>query len=70
MAMIDAVDGTASSYTESLTGATQQLTLSKDCEGLRIIVENLVATTKVMERANQQVEERLIASKKEINDFG
>ena len=63
--MIDAVDSTA-----SLAGATQQVALSKDCEGLRIIVANLMATTKVMERANQQLEERLIASKKEINDFG
>ena len=69
MAMIDAVAGTASSYTESLAGATQQLALSKDREGLRVIVENLVATTKAMERSNQQLEERLIASKKEINDL-
>ena len=69
MSMIDAVAGTASSYTESLAGASQQLALSKDREGLRIIVENLVATTKAMERSNQQLEERLIASKKEINDL-
>ena len=69
MSMIDAVAGTASSYTESLAGATRQLALSKDREGLRIIVENLVATTKAMERSNQQLEERLVASKKEINDL-
>ena len=41
--MIDAAAGSASSYTESLAGATQQLALSKDREGLRTIVENLVA---------------------------
>src|SRR5262245_26895705 len=69
MAMIDAVAGTASSYTESLAGASQQLALSKDREGLRVIVENLVATTKAMERSNQQLETRLNASKKEINDL-
>jgi diguanylate cyclase len=69
MAMIDAVAGTASSYTESLAGATEQLALSKDREGLRVIVENLVATTKAMERSNQQLEERLVASKKEINEL-
>jgi diguanylate cyclase len=69
MAMIDTVAGTASSYTESLAGATQQLALSKDREGLRVIVENLVATTKAMERSNQQLEERLSASKKEISDL-
>jgi hypothetical protein len=69
MSMIDAVAGTASSYTERLAGASQQLALSKDREGLRIIVENLGATTKAMERSNQQLEERLIASKKENNDL-
>jgi diguanylate cyclase len=69
MAMIDTVAGTASSYTESLAGATKQLALSKDREGLRVIVENLVATTKAMERSNQQLEERLSASKKEISDL-
>ena len=69
MAMIDAGAGTASSYTESLAGATEQLDLSKDREGLRTIVENLVATTKAMESSNQQLEERLIASKQEINEL-
>src|SRR5581483_4871032 len=69
MTMIDAVAGNASSYSESLAGATEQLALSKDREGLRAIVENLVATTKAMERSNQQLEERLIASKKEINEL-
>lgn len=69
MAMIDAVAGNASSYTESLAGATEQLALSKDRDGLRAIVENLVATTKAMERSNQQLEERLSASKKEINEL-
>jgi diguanylate cyclase len=69
MAMIDAISGTASSYSESLAGATEQLAISKDRDGLRIIVENLVATTKAMERSNTQLEERLTASKKEINDL-
>ena len=69
MAMIESVAGTASSYTESLAGATEQLAHSKDHDGLRVIVENLVQTTKVMERSNQQLEERLVASKKEINEL-
>jgi len=69
MAMIDTVAGTASTYSESLAGATAQLAISKDREGLRVIVENLVATTKAMERSNKQLEERLTASKKEINDL-
>jgi diguanylate cyclase len=69
MAMIDAVAGTASSYSESLAGATEQLAISKDRDGLRVIVENLVATTKAMERSNKQLEDRLTASKMEINDL-
>jgi diguanylate cyclase len=69
MAMIETVAGTASSYSESLAGATEQLAISKDRDGLRGIVENLVATTKAMERSNQKLEERLSASKKEINEL-
>src|SRR5689334_3149269 len=69
MAMIDAAVGSASSYSESLAGATEQLVHSKDRDGLRTIVETLVQTTKTMERSNKQLEERLHASKQEINDL-
>jgi diguanylate cyclase len=48
MAMIDAAAGSASSYTESLAGATEQIVRSKDRDGLRTIVE-IVQTTKTME---------------------
>jgi diguanylate cyclase len=66
MAMIDTAVGSASSYTESLAGVTEQLGRSKDREGLRAIVESLVQTTKTMEISNRQLEERLNASKQEI----
>jgi diguanylate cyclase len=69
MAMIDAAVGSASSYSESLAGATEQLDLSKDREGLRAIVESLVHSTKEMEASNQQLEARLNASKREINEL-
>jgi diguanylate cyclase len=69
MAMIDAAVGSASSYTESLAGATELLDRSKDREGLRAIVESLVQTTKTMEICNRQLEDRLNASKQEINDL-
>lgn len=69
MAMIDAAVGSASSYTESLAGATEQLVRSKDRDGLRAIVETLVQTTKTMEISNRHLEERLNASKQEINDL-
>jgi diguanylate cyclase len=69
MAMIDAAAGSANSYTESLAGATEKLGQSKDREGLRAIVESLVQTTKHMELSNHQLEERLLASKQEINEL-
>lgn len=69
MAMIDAAAGSASIYTESLAGATEQLGESKDREGIRTIVESLVQTTKNMEFSNHQLEERLLASKREINEL-
>ncbi len=69
MAMIDAAAGSASSYTESLADMSQKLGDSKDREGLRAIVESLVHTAKEMEASNQQLEERLNASKQEINEL-
>src|SRR5262245_37174070 len=69
MAMIDAALGSATSYTESLAGATEQLGQSKDREGVRAIIESLVQTTRTMEISNRQLEERLSASKQEINEL-
>jgi diguanylate cyclase len=69
MAMIDAAAGSANHYTESLATMTEKLGDSKDREGLRAIVEGLVQTAKEMEVSNQQLEERLNASKQEINEL-
>ena len=69
MAMIDAALGSATSYTESLAGATEKLGESKDRDGVRAIIENLVQTTRTMEISNRQLEERLSASKQEINEL-
>jgi len=69
MAMIDAAAGSASSYTESLADMSQKLGSSKDREGLRTIVESLVQTAKEMEVSNQKLEERLHASKQEIDEL-
>ena len=69
MAMIEAALGSATSYTESLAGATEKLGQSKDRDGVRAIIENLVQTTKTMEISNRQLEERLSASKQEINEL-
>ncbi len=69
MAMIDAAAGSASNYTESLADMSEKLGDSKDREGLRAIVESLVHTAKEMEESNQKLEERLNASKQEINEL-
>jgi diguanylate cyclase len=69
MAMIDAAAGNANSYTESLADMSERLTDSKDREALRAIVESLVHSTKEMEASNQQLEARLNASKREINEL-
>jgi diguanylate cyclase len=69
MAMIDAAAGSANSYTESLAGMSEKLGQSKDREGLRAIVEGLVHTAKEMQASNQKLEERLSASKLEINQL-
>ena len=69
MAMIDAAAGSANHYTESLADMSEKLGASKDREGLRAIVESLVQTAKEMEVSNHKLEERLNASKQEINEL-
>jgi len=69
MAMIDAAAGSANSYTESLADMTEKLGNSKDRESLRVIVESLVQTSKEMEASNLKLEERLSASKQEIDEL-
>ena len=69
MAMMDAAAGSANSYSESLADMTHKIGQSKDREGLRAIVETLVHATREMEASNQQLEERLNASKAEISEL-
>jgi diguanylate cyclase len=69
MSMIDAAVGTTTSYTESLVGASEKLTNAADREGLRLIVETLVQSTREMEQTNHALESRLKASKHEINQL-
>lgn len=69
MAMIDAAAGSASNYSESLAGMTEKITTAKDREGLRTIVESLVETTNEMQQTNTSLEQRLNASKSEINQL-
>jgi diguanylate cyclase len=69
MAMIDAAAGSASNYSESLSNVTNELINTKDRDGLRAIVESLVATANEMKVNNEQLEQRLNASKEEITQL-
>jgi diguanylate cyclase len=67
MAMIESAVGSATSYSESLADASQQLGHTKDSQGLRTIIETLVQSATEMQKANQSLEARLSESKQEIN---
>ena len=69
MAMIGAAVGSTNTYSESLAGATKQLTGADDQDNLRMIVESLVRSTREMEQTNHSLEERLRASTQEINQL-
>ena len=69
MAMMDAAVGSASTYTENLANVSNKLGNAKDREGLRTIVESLVATATEMKQNNNALEERLNASRQEINQL-
>jgi diguanylate cyclase len=69
MAMIEAAAGSATTYTESLAGMSEQIGAAKDRDGLRAIVESLVQTAREMEQSNNALEERLSASKLEIHQL-
>jgi diguanylate cyclase len=68
MAMVDAAVGSANNYSESLAGVSRSLP-GADRDGLRGIVESLVQTAKEMENVNHKLEERLTASRREINQL-
>jgi diguanylate cyclase len=69
MAMIGAAAGNATTYTENLASVTQSLGAAADEPAVRAIVESLVQATKEMEKNNLALEERLSASKQEINQL-
>jgi diguanylate cyclase len=69
MAMIDTAVGSASTYTENLSSVSDELHTIKDRDGLRMIVESLVATANEMMQTNRTLEQRLQTSREEINQL-
>ncbi len=66
--MVDVAIGSTSTCSENLAGVSRDLPAA-DRNDLRTIVESLVQTAKEMETMNHKLEERLTASKLEINQL-
>ncbi len=66
---ITSAAGTATTYSQNLADAKQRLSGVPDGEGLRSIVERLVAGTREMEANNRKLETGLSASKREIEQL-
>jgi diguanylate cyclase len=69
MTMMDAAAGSASSYSANLSAASDKLGSAKDRDALRAIVQSLVTTATEMKQNNRALEERLNASREEINQL-
>jgi diguanylate cyclase len=66
---IKSAAGSATSYSRDLADATKSLSDAGDGEGLRGIIERLVAGTREMEASNKKLETSLSASKREIEQL-
>jgi diguanylate cyclase len=66
---ISSAAGSATTYGKSLADATNSLSGAADGEGLRRIIERLVAGTREMETNNKKLESSLSASKQEIEQL-
>jgi diguanylate cyclase len=69
MAMVDAAVGLGFDLHRKPYQRFRQAWQGKDREGLRTIVESLVATASEMRPSNQALEERLSSSREEINQL-
>jgi diguanylate cyclase len=69
MTLINDALGMSASYDDSLSGATQQLTVAKNREQVKAIVEMLVQSTREMRETNKALEDRLTLSKTEIGNL-
>jgi diguanylate cyclase len=69
VSMIEEIAGSTSAFTVSLADARQQLGRSADRDILRTVIEGLVRTTREFERSNENLELRLRASMREIQQL-
>jgi diguanylate cyclase len=69
LAMIDTAAGSATSYSASLADASEKLQGANDGGALRAVIEHLVTGAKEMETNNKKLEDRLSASRQEIEQL-
>lgn len=61
--------GMTSSYDASLSGAAKELSLAKQAEQIKSIIESLLRSTGEMRESNKTLEDRLILAKSEISNL-
>jgi diguanylate cyclase len=66
MSTIDAAAGSATTYSQHLTAASEKLAQATDGDALRAAIEHLVQGAHEMESSNRNLEARLAASRHEI----
>jgi diguanylate cyclase len=69
MRLINDALGMSASYDESLSGATQKLSVAENHDQVEAIVETLVKSTREMREINKALEDRLTLSKSEISNL-
>jgi diguanylate cyclase len=69
IASIDAAAGSASTYSNRLNLATEKLAQANDNDALRVVIEHLFQGAKEMELNNKKLEDRLLASRQEIEQL-
>ncbi len=69
MTLINDALGMSASYDDSLSSATQKLTVARNREQVKAIVEMLVQSTREMRETNKALEDRLTLSKTEIGNL-
>src|ERR1700736_470201 len=69
MTLIGEALGMSASYDDSLSGATEKLSVAKNRDQVQAIIESLVKSTREMRETNKALENRLTLSKSEISNL-
>jgi diguanylate cyclase len=69
MSLIGDALGMSANYDDSLSGATQKLSVAQKPDQVKAIVESLVKSTREMRETNKALEDRLTLSKSEISNL-